>query len=218
MKKSVAVFGLGRFGEALVKEFSKMKVDIIAVDQDEDKVAAHMSLSSYSVCANAADETVLKKLGVKSVDQAFVSFGSDIQSSILTALLLKEMGVAEVWAKAKNDHHSKILEKIGVDHIIHPEREAAKRIAKHSLSSQMIEFLELSDDYSVVEIRATGKIDGIQLKNLNLRAKYGCTIAGIHRDDQFIISPAPEEVIYTHDILIIIGHNKDIARLEKEVI
>ena len=218
MKKSVAIFGLGRFGEALVKEFSKMKVDVIAVDKDEDKVNEYMNIASYAICANAADEHVLRKIGVKNVDQAFVSFGTDIQASILTSLLLKEMSVAEVWAKAKNDNHSKILEKIGVDHIIHPERESAKRIAKHSLSSQMIEFLELSDDYSVVEIRATAKIDGVALGKLNIRAKYGCTVAGLHRNEQFIISPAPEELIYTNDILIIIGHNKGISRLEKEVI
>ena len=218
MKKSIAIFGLGRFGEALVKEFSKMKVEVLAVDIDEEKVNAYMNIADYAVCANATDEQVLQKIGVKNVDQAFVSVGTDVLASILISLLLKGMGVPEVWAKAKDGNHSKILEKIGVDHIIRPEQESAKRIARHSLSSQMIEFLELSEDYSVVEIKATSKIDGMPLGKLDIRAKYGCTIAGIHRDDQFIISPAPEEVFYTDDILIIIGHNKDITRLEKEVI
>ena len=218
MKKSVAIFGLGRFGEALLKEFYNMKVDVIAVDSDEEKVNAYMNYASAAFCANAADEQVLTKIGIKNVDQAFVSVGTDVLANILISLLLKELGVPEVWAKAKDANHAKILEKIGVDHIIQPERESARRIARHSVSNKMIEFLDLSADYSVVELRATDKINGKQLAQLDLRARYGCTIAGIHRDDQFIISPAADETFYTNDILIIIGHNKDIARLEKEVI
>ena len=218
VRKSVAIFGLGRFGEALVREFYKMKVDVIVVDTNEEKVNAHMNLAEYAYCANAADEQVLAKIGIKNVDQVFVAIGTDVLASILISLSLKEMGVAEVWAKANDENHSKILEKIGVDHIIRPEKESAQRIARHSLSNKMIEFLTISEDYSVVELLATKKIDGKQLGELDLRARYGCTIAGIHRNEEFIISPAPEEVFHADDILIIIGHNNDIARVEKEVI
>jgi len=218
MKKTVAIFGLGRFGESLVQEFYNMKVDVIIVDTDEEKVNSLMNYASAAFCANAADEHVLTKIGIKNVDQAFVSVGTDVLANILISLLLKELGVPEVWAKAKDANHSKILEKIGVDHIIQPERESARRIARQSVSSKMIEFLDLSADYSVVELRATEKINGQQLGELDLRARYGCTIAAIHRDDEFIISPSRDEIFYTNDLLIIIGHNKDIAKLEKEVI
>jgi len=218
MKKSVAIFGLGRFGEALVKEFYKMKVDVIVIDKDEEKVNALMNFASMSYCANATDEQVLTKIGIRNVDKAFVSVGTDVLASILISLLLKEIGVEEVWAKAKDENHSKILKKIGVDHVIQPERESARRIARHSLSNKMIEFLDLSTDFSVVELRATKKIDGKKLRDLDLRSRFGCTIAGIHREGQFIISPSAEETFFTNDTLIIIGHNKDIARLEKEVI
>lgn len=214
--KSFAVFGLGSFGGTIIKEFHEMGVEVIAVDKDEAKVNEYMNYATYAVCADAVDETVLKQLGVRNVDHAFVSFGNNMQSSILTSLLLKEMGVRKVWVKAQNEYHSKVLEKIGVDRVIHPERDMAKRIAHHIVSDKMIDFIELSKDYSIVEIRVTKRLDHCNLGELNVRANYGCTIVGIQRHGEFIVSPSAEQVIYTDDVLIVIGHNKDIARFEEE--
>ncbi len=216
MKKSFAVFGLGRFGGTIVKELFDMEIEVIAVDKDENKVNEFSKFATYAVSADAIDETFLKNLGVRNIDHAFVSFGSDLQASILTALLLKEMEVPQVWAKAKNDEHAKVLEKIGVDRVIHPERDVAKKITKHIVSDKMIDFIELSDEYSMVEIIATKKIDQKTLGELEVRSKYGCTVVGIQRNDHFIISPSTDEVIQTDDVLIIIGSNKNITRFEKD--
>jgi len=215
MKKSVAIFGLGRFGGTLVREFHKMRVDVIAVDRDEEKVNEYMNDATHIACVNATDETILKQLGVKNVDQAFVSFGGDLQSSILVSLILKEIGVKEVWAKAKNDYHAKILEKIGVDRVIHPERDVAKKIVRKSFSNKMIEFIELSEMHSIVEIKATKKINNCSLEELDIRAKYGCTVIGIQRNGEFIVSPSAKEVVHLNDLLMVMGSDHDIIRFKK---
>ncbi|GAA2700372.1 hypothetical protein GCM10009865_07340 [Aeromicrobium ponti] len=110
-------------------------------------------------------------------------------------MLLKEMGIPRVWAKAHNDYHAKVLNKIGVDRVIHPERDMAKRIAHHIVSEKMIDYIELSEDYSMVEIVASDKIHNKSLLDLNIRAKYGCNIVGIQRGKEIIVSPPAEEVI-----------------------
>ncbi|MEY2373339.1 potassium channel family protein [Lysinibacillus capsici] len=217
MKKSFAVFGLGRFGGTIVKEFHDMGFEVVAVDKDEAKVNEYMNYATQAFCANAVDETTLIQLGIRNVDHAFVSFGGDIQASILSSLLLKEIGVKKVWAKAQNEYHSKVLEKIGVDKVIHPERDVAKRIARHIVSDKMIDFIELSKEHSIVEIVVTKKLIYRNLGELNVRAKYGCTIVGIQRQGTFIVSPTAQEVLTKDDVLIIIGHNKDIARFEEGV-
>lgn len=214
--KSFAVFGLGGFGGTMVKEFFGMGVEVIAVDKDEQKVNEYMTYTTHAVCADAIDETVLKQLGVRNVDHALVSFGDDIQASILTSLLLKEIGVPKVWAKAQNEYHAKVLEKIGVDKVIQPERDVAKRIAHYIVTDKMIDFIELSKEHSMVEIVATLKLYGRSLGELNVRANYGCTIVGILRNGSFIVSPAAEEIIKKDDVLIVIGHNDDIALFEEE--
>lgn len=216
MKKSFAVFGLGRFGGTIVKEFHEMGMEVVAIDKDEQKVNEYMDYVTHAVCIKGSDETILKQLGIHHVDHAFVSFGDEIQSSILTSLLLKEIGVHKVWTKAQNDSHAKVLEKIGVDKVIHPERDMAKRIAHLIVSDKMIDFIELSRDYSMVEIIATQKLDQRSLRDLQVRAIYGCTIVGIQREGRFIISPAAEEVIYKDDVLIVIGNNRDILHFEED--
>ncbi|RPK06091.1 potassium channel family protein [Priestia endophytica] len=216
MKKLFAVFGLGRFGSTLVKEFYNMGIEVLAVDTDEARVSEYANYATYAVCASSIDETVLRQLGVGNVDHAFVSFGNDMQTSILTSLLLKEIGVRKVWAKAQNEYHSKVLEKIGVDRVIHPERDVAKRIAHHITSDKMIDFIELSKEYSIVEIVATNKLDHHSLEELDVRAEYGCNIVGIQRHGRFMVAPVAEEIIYKDDVLIVMGHNQDIARFEKE--
>lgn len=216
MDKSFAVFGLGRFGGTLVKAFHESGIEVIAVDKDEDKIKAYSDLATYAVRISQIDETTLNDMGVRNVNHAFVSFGDDLQASILASLLLKDMGVPKVWTKSQNAHHTKVLEKIGVDRVIQPSHDVAKRIAKHIVSDKMIDFIELSDRYSIVEIEATPKIDGLTLQKLNLRVRYGCTIVGIQRGTEFNISPPVDEVIHEGDTLIIIGRNDDIDRFEKE--
>ncbi|KIH69955.1 potassium channel family protein [Salinicoccus roseus] len=216
MVKSFAVFGLGQFGGTLVKEFHSMGIEVIAIDRDENKVNEFSPFATYAVCTQSLDENLLKELGIKNVDHAFVSFGDDLEASILTSLMLKDIGVNKVWTKSQSVHHTTVLKKIGVDRVIQPSFDVAKKIARHIISDKMIDFIELSDTYSMVEIAATPKINQITIGDLDIRARFGCTVVGVQRDDAFVISPPIDEMINTGDVLIIIGHNADIDRFEKE--
>ncbi|MGG1369556.1 TrkA family potassium uptake protein [Priestia megaterium] len=216
MRKQFAVLGLGNFGGTLVEEFSNLDVEVLAVDKNEEVVDKYVNKATYVVQANVIDENALKALGISNVDYAIISFGNDIENSVLATLLLKEMGIKQVWVKAANLYHQKVLEKIGADRVIHPERDMAKRIAHHLNSETIIDYIEISPDYSLVEIVATNKLHKKSLFDLDARAKYGCNIIGIKRGRKMIISPSAHELIYKDDKLIVIGHNQCLTRLEKE--
>jgi trk system potassium uptake protein len=216
VKKQFAVFGLGRFGGSLVKEFYELGIEVLAIDKSEEKVQQYSPYATHAVRANAMDETILKQLGVRNVDHAFVSFGDDIEASILTSLLLKELEIPQVWAKAQNDYHQKVLEKIGVNRVIHPERDMAKRIAHHIISEKMIDYIELSREYSMVEVVVTKKLINKTLLDLDIRSKFGCNIVGIQRGEEICVSPGADEKIVLGDVLLIIGKNKDIIHFEED--
>ena len=215
-RKNFAVFGLGRFGGSLVKEFHELGVEVLAIDISVEKVNEYSRYATHAIQANAIDENTLKQLGVRNFDLAFVSFGENIEASILTSLLLKDLGVSKVWAKAQNDYNHKVLEKIGVDKVIHPERDMAKRIANHIASEKIIDYIELSDEYSIVEVIASDKLHKKTLSDLNLRTKFGCSLVGIQRGKDIMVSPAANEGLIKGDILIVIGHNADLHRFEEE--
>ncbi|WP_078550431.1 potassium channel family protein [Litchfieldia alkalitelluris] len=216
MRKQFAVLGLGHFGGNLVKEFHEMGVEVLAVDKNEEKVNLYSQYSTHAVVANTIDENTLKQIGIKNVDHVFVSLGENIEASILTTLLLKELGVKQVWVKAINSYHQKVLDKIGADKVIHPERDMAKRIAHHIISEKMIDYIEISKDYSIVEIIATEKVHNKTLEQLSVSHKYGCNIVGIQTNEDVKISPTPDEVINKGDILIMIGRNRDLTRFEED--
>ncbi|MBM7585677.1 trk system potassium uptake protein TrkA [Bacillus pakistanensis] len=215
MKKQFAVIGLGRFGGNLVAELSKLGVEVLAIDLDAEVVDKYADIATHAVHANAMDESVLRQLGLRNFDHVIVSFGENIEASILTTLQLKELGVKEVWVKASNAYHQKVLDKIGADKVIHPERDMARRIAHHITSEKIIDFIELSDEYSIVEVLATNKVANKSLIDLDVRAKFGCNIIAIQRGEDTIVSPPGEEVIQKNDLLIVIGQNRDINRFEK---
>ena len=217
VKKQFAVLGLGHFGGHLVKEFHEMEVEVLAVDKDLEKVNYYSQFATHAVHANSIDEETLKQIGIKNVDHVFVSLGEDIEASILTTLLLKELGVNQVWVKAINKQHQKVLDKIGADRVIHPERDMAKRIAHHIVSEKIIDFIELSKEYSIVEIIASQKLHNHTMKELSVLSKFNCNIVGIQsKNDEIKISPTPDEIINKGDILIVIGRNKDLNRFEEE--
>ncbi|MFV8828835.1 potassium channel family protein [Alkalihalobacterium sp. APHAB7] len=216
MRKQFAVVGLGRFGGSVCKELYKMGHDVLAIDSNEDKVNEFTNFSTHTVIANATEESTLQSLGIRNFDYVIVAIGENIQSSILCTLLLKEMGVRNVWVKAQNDYHHKVLEKIGADRIVHPEKDMGIRIAQHLVSEKIIDYIELSDEYSIVELLATEKVANRSLIQLDIRAKYGCTILAFKRKEQVIVSPLPDDLIHLNDILIVIGHKNDLKRFEEE--
>ncbi|MCP8616054.1 potassium channel family protein [Salirhabdus salicampi] len=217
-RKEFAVVGLGRFGGSICRELSKEGMNVLAIDQDENKVNEFKDIASHAVIADSTDENVLKDLGIRNIDHVIVAIGDNIQASILTTLMLKELGIKKITVKAQNDYHEKVLSKIGADHIIHPERDMGKRIAHNIISSNVLDYLELSDDHSVVEVKAGTKMSGRTLVELDVRAKYGCNIVAIKRKKDIIVSPMATETILEEDVLIVIGADQDISRFEKNLV
>ncbi|MCG3083653.1 TrkA family potassium uptake protein [Anoxybacillus sp. LAT_35] len=217
-KKEFAVIGLGRFGGSVCRTLSEQGMEVLAIDTNEDKVNEYASIASQAVVADSTDENVLKSLGIRNFDHVIVAIGDNIQASILTTLILKELGVEKITVKATNDYHEKVLKKIGADHIVHPERDMGERIANNMISNNVLDYLELSDRHSIVEIVANERLHGHSLLELDIRAKYGINIVAIKRNNDIIVSPLASEVIYEGDILIVIGADQDIDRFEREAV
>ena len=216
MDQTFAVFGLGRFGGSLVKELSQMNQEILAVDLDPERVDYYTQFATHAVVASGYDEKALRALGVRNIDHAFVSFGENIQASVLTTMVLKELGIAKVWAKAHDENHGKILEKIGADRVIHPERDMAKRITHNLHSSKIIDFIELSDTYSIAEIQVTELSVGKRLADLDLQRKYNVNFVALQRGNQTILSFSDEEQVQLGDLIIVIGNNEDIEKFDTQ--
>ncbi|KHE72414.1 TrkA family potassium uptake protein [Halobacillus sp. BBL2006] len=218
MKKEFAVIGLGRFGGSICRELSREGMEVIALDIDEQKVIEYRDIAAHAVMADSTDENVLRELGLRNIDHVIVAIGDNIQASMLTTLILKELGIKIVTVKAQNDYHEKILNRIGADHVIHPERDMGKRIAHNIISNNILDYIELSDDHSVVEVKAGRKMKGQTLIDLDIRANYGCNVVAMKRNKDVIVSPQANEKIEETDILIVIGSDKDISRFEKNLV
>lgn len=218
MKKEFAVIGLGRFGGSICRELSREGMEVLALDLDEDKVNEYRDIASHAVIADSTDENVLKELGFRNIDHVIVAIGDNIQASMLTTLMLKELGIKTITVKAQNDYHEKILNKIGADQVVHPERDMGKRIAHNIISNNILDYIELSDDHSVVEVKAGSKMGGKTLLDLDIRAEYGCNVVAIKREKDVIVSPMATEEIKESDVLIVIGADKDISRFEKNLV
>ncbi|RKJ46653.1 TrkA family potassium uptake protein, partial [Butyricicoccus sp. 1XD8-22] len=205
MKKEFVVIGLGRFGGSIVSELVRLGADVMAIDSHSERVDEYAKIATQAIIADTTDEEVIKSLGIRNFEHVIVAIGENIQASILTTLILKELGVKQVTVKAQNDYHAKVLKRIGADHIIHPERDMAIRIANNMMSNNVLDYLELSDEHSIMEIKASERIAGFSIKDLDIRANYGINIVGIKRDETILISPNAEEKILLGDVLLVIG-------------
>lgn len=218
MRKEFVVIGLGRFGGGIVKELISQGADVMAIDLSPERVDNFAQIATQAVVADTTDEAVIKSLGLRNFEHVIVAIGEDIQSSILTTLILKELGVQQITAKANNDYHEKVLRKIGADYVVHPERDMGIRIANNILSNNVLDYLELSDEHSIMEIKASERLAGRSLVDLDIRAKYGINIVGIKRGEEIIITPEPTDPILMGDLLIVIGADVDINRFMKKVL
>lgn len=216
MKKEFVVIGLGRFGGSIVRELIEQGADVMAIDKFSDRVDEFASIATQAIVADTTDESVLKSLGIRNFEHVIVAIGEDIQSSILTTLMLKEIGVNKITVKAQNDYHEKVLRKIGADQVVHPERDMGIRIANNMISNNVLDYLELSDEHSIMEIIANELLAGSTLIDLDIRAKYGINIVAIKRGNEILVSPQATEEILVNDILIVIGADSDIIRFEKK--
>lgn len=216
MKKDFVVIGLARFGSSVCKELHRLGHQVLAIDTNEAKVNAVLDHSTKAVIADASREDVLKSLGVGNFDYAIVAIGDNMQSSILCTLLLKELGVKNVWVKAQDANHAKVLTKIGADRVIQPEYDMGVRVANQIQSGKIQEYIELSENYSISELYITKRLVNKSINDLDISAKYGCTILAIKNGKKVNISPSPEDKLHEGDMIVVIGNNDDIKRFEKK--
>ena len=214
MKKEFAVIGLGRFGSSIVQELRELDANVLAIDKDEDIVNEYKDIVTEAVIGNTTDEAVLRSVGITNFDHVIVAIGENIQSSILTTLILKDLGVEKVTVKAQNEYHGRVLEKIGAYHVIHPERDIGRLLAHRIVSSHTLDILEISDEHSIVEFKTTKKLNNKSILNLGFREKYEVSILAIKRGDQIIVNPDPVIKLMSDDVLILIGKDTDLSRFE----
>ncbi|MDI3534561.1 MAG: trk/ktr system potassium uptake protein [Thermosediminibacterales bacterium] len=213
--KQFAVIGLGRFGSSIARTLYSLGYDVLGIDSDEDKIQAMTNSVTHAVTADATDESALKALGIRNFDVVVVSIGQDIQSSILVTLMIKELGVNYVVAKAQNELHGKVLYKIGADRVVFPERDMGIRVAHNLVSSNILDYIELAPDFSIVEVAAVPSWYGKSLKELNLRVKYGVNVMAIKNGGEVNISPGAEDVVKEGDVLLVVGSNENLKKIEK---
>lgn len=216
MKKQFVVIGLGRFGSSICKELHKLGHEVLALDSNPDRVEQIADFSSHRAIVNAADEGHLKALGIRNFDHAVVAIGDNLQTSVLCTLMLKELGVPIVWVKARDIQHQKILEKVGADRVIQPENEMGIRVAHHMDSEKIIDYIDLSEDYSIIELVASTKSENRTLIKLDIRAKYNCTVLAIKRNEKVNVAPMPEDRVEKGDIFVVMGHRNDLKRFEEK--
>ncbi len=213
-RKQFAVIGLGRFGASVARTLYTMGYEVLAIDKDEEIIQSISDAVTHAVQADATDEVALRSIGLRNFDVAVVAIGADIQSSILITLLCKEMGIPYVVAKAQNDLHAKVLYKIGADRVVFPERDMGMRVAHNLVSSNVLDYIELSPDYSLVEITALPSWENKSLRELNMRVRFGINVMAIKHGNQVNVSPKGDDVIKKGDVLVVIGSADDINRLE----
>ena len=213
MKKQYAVIGMGRFGSSVATTLYKEGNEVLAIDKSADTIDDYKDMVTHAVIGDSTEEETMKEVGIRNFDTVIVAIGDNLQASILTVLLLEEMGVERVIAKALNKNHSQVLFKVGADRVIFPERDMGERVAHQLMASpNVLNFIELADEYSIEEIKVPLSMEGKNLRELDLRAKHNVTVVAIKEKNKINIAPDPEERFERDDILMVIGENHDLER------
>ncbi len=210
--KTYAVFGLGRYGSAVAKELVSNGAEVLAVDIDEEKVDEAVKDIPFCRCADVTDPEVLEELGISNVDVVIIAMATNLEASVMSAMLCKEIGVKTVIAKCSSEMNCKILSKVGADRVIFPEHESGIRLAKSLISSGFVDILEISEDVSMVELEVRPEWENKSLLELDLRKKYSINIVSIIEDGKARVNIDPEKPLKKSMRLIVIA---DTAKLKK---
>ncbi|MGQ9498010.1 MAG: potassium channel family protein [Desulfotomaculales bacterium] len=213
--RQFAVIGLGRFGQSVAITLAKMGYEVLAIDTDEEKVNEIVEHVTHAVQIDALDENALRAVGIRNFDVVIVAIGHDMQASILITVMLKEMGVREVVAKARTELHGRVLAKVGADKVVFPERDMGVRVARALVTKNILDQIELSPDYSILELVAPEEFVGKTLEESGIRLRHGVTVLAIRRGADIIISPGGKQVIEPGDVLVTVGKNDRLKRLER---
>jgi trk system potassium uptake protein TrkA len=204
---SVAVIGLGRFGRALALELMASGTEVLGIDASEDIVQSLNGQLSHVVMADSTKEEVLRQLSVPDFERIVVAIGSDVQSSILTTSLLLSFHPQHLWAKAVSDAHGRILEQLGAQHVIYPEKEMGKRVA-HLVRGSMQDYLEIGDDFALVKTKPGVAFVGTPLGQLGIRSTYGVTVTAVKRPGERWTYTTADTVLGSQDLILVAGETR----------
>ena len=216
-KKEYGVFGLGKFGMAVAVALAESGNSVIAVDMDPDRVDAASETVTCAVVADVTEPDVLDNLGISNLDCVIIGVSTNMQASIMATILTKEKGVRFVVAKAENEIHKHILEKVGADKIVFPEAEMGTRLARNLMGGEFVDLVELSKEFSMVEMPVPEAWIGKSLRELDVRGSYGLNIIGVKRGDNLKVNLNPENPMEKEMTLVIVGKNVDLAKIGVEV-
>ena len=215
LKKTYAIFGLGRYGKAVAETLYSNGADVLAIDLDPDVVEEAMKDIPVCKCADVTNPDVLEQIGIHSIDTVIIAMADNFQASVLATMLCKERGVPNIIVKCKDEMHRKILKRVGADRVVFPENDSGKRMAKNLLSSGFVDMMVLSDDISMVEIDVRDEWVGKSLIELNLRKKYSINIVAIRKGDSVSIDINPQIPLDADMELIILASTDSINKLNK---
>lgn len=213
--KSFIVMGCGRFGESCAKTLMELDNEVLVIDEDYDKIKNISNDVTTAIQCDIMDEMAMKEIGLSNFDVAIISIGSSLTAAIMGTMLAKEAGVKYILAKAPSLREGSILKKVGADKIIYPERDMAKRVAHNLTSKNILDFFQISPKYSMVEQKIHDDWVNLDLKELKIRKRYGVTVVAVERGGDIIVSPSSDLQLMEGDILVIIGSNEQINKIEK---
>ncbi len=209
-----AVLGLGRFGQSIATTLVDNGCDVLCVDKSIEAVNEMSKYASNVTRADVSDVHAMAALGLNNFDVVIIAIGENMEAAIMATLIAKEMGVKTVITKAKSDIQKSILQKVGADRVVLPERDMGIRIATNLITTNIIDFINLSDKFAIAEIEPRKEWVGVSLRKSNIRADYGLNIVAIKRHNDILVSPKAEEIIDAHDILVVIGTSGDIQNIK----
>ncbi len=218
MAHQVAVIGMGRFGISLAGELYQIGHDVLAIDRDESLSQQMMGHVTYTVTGDSTSSELLEEAGIRNFDTAVVAIGTDIQSSVLTTVLLKQFGLGQVIARATNELHGKTLEAVGADRVVYPEHETGLRTAHSLFQREVVEYMELTSEFGFSKINVSHDMAGLTLEQAGFgsaRDKYGAAVVAIRRGRQPILSPSKDETIQEGDQLVLAGPEDTLERMSK---
>lgn len=213
--KTYMIVGLGRFGSEVARKLYSLGCEVMVLDTHSELVQQISSEVTHAVVADARDKEVLRALGAKDFDCAVVAIGGSLADSVLATMNLKELGVPYVVCKAHDDTHRQVLQKLGADQVVIPEQENAVRLARSLSSPNVLDYIELSDEYGIVESPVPKSWLGKSLRELNVRAKLGVNILAIRRDGQINISPGADFVFLQNDVIVVLGDTAALNAVQK---
>lgn len=215
MKKQIVIIGLGRFGVSVARTLYTIGHDVLAIDTDEKIVQSVASEITHSIQADGTNETVLRELGIGNFDIGIVAIGEAVEASVLSTILLKKLGVAYVIARADNDLHGSILEKIGADKVVFPEQEMGERVAHVVTLTEVSYYMPLVPGYGVARMKTPEYLVGEKLADLGFgpKGKWEVAVVLIQREKEIIVTPSQQEIIRDDDILVVAGNNDNLEKL-----